>query len=67
MICDEAQKIKNPKTLVTVAAKAQNADFKIICSATPIENTLEDLWTLTDYSKPGLLGSLKDFKKYIYK
>lgn len=68
MICDEAQKIKSPRTMVTVAAKAQNADFKIICSATPIENTLEELWTLVDYSKPGLLGSLKDFKKeYIIK
>ncbi|MBP3929363.1 MAG: restriction endonuclease, partial [Peptostreptococcaceae bacterium] len=68
MICDEAQKIKNPKTMVTIAAKAQNANFKIICSATPIENTIEDLWTLVDYSKPGLLGSLKDFKsKYINK
>lgn len=66
MICDEAQKIKSPRTLVTVAAKAQNADFKIICSATPIENSLEDLWTLVDFSKPGLLGSLKDFKtRYI--
>lgn len=62
MICDEAQKIKSPRTLVTVAAKAQNANFKIICSATPIENTLEDLWTLVDFSKPGLLGSLKDFR-----
>lgn len=68
MICDEAQKIKSPKTQVTLAAKAQNADFKIVCSATPIENSLEDLWTLVDYSKPGLLGSLKDFKKeYISK
>ena len=68
MICDEAQKIKSPRTLVTVAAKAQNADFKIICSATPIENSLEDLWTLVDYSKPGLLGSLKEFKQeYILK
>lgn len=62
MLCDEAQKIKSPRTLVTVAAKAQNADFKIICSATPIENTLEDLWTLVDFSKPGMLGSLKEFK-----
>lgn len=62
MICDEAQKIKNPTAKVTLAAKAQNADFKIICSATPIENSLEDLWCLVDYSKPGLFGSLKDFK-----
>ncbi|MBP2028763.1 hypothetical protein J2Z35_002593 [Acetoanaerobium pronyense] len=62
MICDEAQKIKNPQTLVTVATKAQNALFKIVCSATPIENSLIDLWNLVDYSKPGLLGSMKEFK-----
>lgn len=62
MICDEAQKIKNPLTKVTVAAKAQNANFKVVCSATPIENTLIDLWNLVDYSKPGLLSSLRAFK-----
>ncbi|WP_058484985.1 SNF2-related protein [Defluviitalea phaphyphila] len=66
MICDEAQKIKNPFTKVSIAAKAQNANFKIVCSATPIENTLVDLWNLVDYSKPGLLNSLKEFKrKYV--
>lgn len=63
MVCDEAQKIKNPKTLTTTAIKSQNANFKIACSATPIENTVLDLWCLVDFSKPGLLGSLKDFKK----
>jgi SNF2 family DNA or RNA helicase/DNA polymerase III epsilon subunit-like protein len=62
IICDEAQKIKNPTTLVTTAVKTQNADFKIACSATPIENTSEDLWCLVDFVKPGLLGSLKSFK-----
>ena len=62
IICDEAQKIKNPTTLVTTAVKTQNADFKIACSATPIENTSEDLWCLVDFVKPGLLGSLKKFK-----
>ena len=61
--CDESQKIKNPTTLVTTAIKTQNANFKIACSATPIENTSEDLWCLMDFVKPGLLGSLKDFKK----
>ncbi len=62
MICDEAQKIKNHQTKVTVAAKAQNASFKIVCSATPIENNLTELWNLVDYSKPGLLSSLKEFR-----
>lgn len=63
MICDEAQKIKNPNTLLTTAVKTQNANFKIACSATPIENTIIDLWCLVDFSNPGLLGSLKEFKK----
>ena len=66
IICDEAQKIKNPNALVTTAVKTQNAKFKIACSATPIENILIDLWCITDFVKPSLLGSLKEFKeKYI--
>ncbi|MBP6063548.1 MAG: DEAD/DEAH box helicase, partial [Fusobacteriaceae bacterium] len=66
MICDEAQKIKNPNALVTTAVKTQNAKFKIACSATPIENELIDLWCITDFVKPSLLGSLKEFReKYI--
>lgn len=67
MVCDEAQKIKNPTTLLTTAVKVQNVKFKIACSATPIENTILDLWCLVDFSNPGLLGSLKDFKKNYFK
>ena len=61
MICDEAQKIKNPNALVTRAAKKQNARFKIACTGTPVENTLTDIWCLFDFVQPGLLGALKDF------
>ncbi|WP_324278870.1 SNF2-related protein [Fusobacterium polymorphum] len=63
VVCDEAQKMKNPKTLLTTAIKTQNALFKIACSATPIENTVVDLWCLTDFVKPGLLESQKDFEQ----
>lgn len=63
MICDEIQKAKNATTLVSIALKAQNSDFKIACSATPIENTTLDLWNIMDFAVPGILGSLKDFKK----
>lgn len=61
MVCDEAQKIKNPNAMVTRAAKKQNARLKIACTGTPVENTLADLWCLFDFVQPGLLGSLKDF------
>ena len=61
MVCDEAQKIKNPAAMVTRAAKKQNADFKIACTGTPVENTLADIWCLFDFIQPGLLGALNDF------
>ena len=61
MICDEAQKIKNPNSMVTRAAKKQNVTFKIACTGTPVENTLADLWCLFDFIQPGLLGALNDF------
>ena len=61
MICDEAQRIKNPNALVTRAAKKQNARLKIACTGTPVENTLADIWCLFDFIQPGLLGALKDF------
>lgn len=61
LICDEAQKIKTPGAMVTHAAKAQNARFKIACTGTPVENSLADLWCLFDFIQPGLLGSLSQF------
>lgn len=61
MICDEAQKIKTPNALVTLAAKKQKAKFRIACTGTPVENSLADLWCLFDFIQPGLLGSLQEF------
>jgi len=58
---DEAQKIKSPGTLVTNAAKAIKANFKIAMTGTPVENTLLDLWCIMDFCVPGLLGNAKAF------
>ncbi len=61
IVCDEAQKIKNPAAMMTRAAKKQQAEFRIACTGTPVENTLIDLWCLFDWVQPGLLGSLNEF------
>ena len=61
MVCDEAQKIKNPNAMVTRATKKQHVRFKLACTGTPVENTLADLWCLFDFIQPGLLGALNDF------
>ncbi|MCK9909244.1 SNF2-related protein, partial [Microbacteriaceae bacterium K1510] len=38
LVCDEAQKIKNPNARVTRAAKKLNVRFRVACTGTPVEN-----------------------------
>lgn len=63
MVCDEAQKIKNPSAMVTRSAKKQKVRFRVACTGTPVENTLLDLWCLFDFIQPGLLGALNQFSR----
>ncbi|SDZ85672.1 DEAD/DEAH box helicase [Microbulbifer marinus] len=60
---DEAQNIKNPNALATRAAKALKADFKLLASGTPVENSLKDFWCLMDTAVPGLLGAWQSFRE----
>lgn len=61
LVCDEAQKIKNPNAMVTRAAKKLNVRFRVACTGTPVENSLTDIWCLFDMIQPGLLGALNAF------
>lgn len=63
IIFDEAQKIKSPNSLATRAAKALNAELKIMATGTPVENDLEEYWCLMDTANPELFGSLKEFRE----
>ncbi len=67
IIADEAQKIKNPSTGITIAIKAMKYDYAICLSGTPVENSWVDLWSIMDFVKPlEVLGTLDDFRnKYI--
>ncbi|OJS99967.1 DEAD/DEAH box helicase [Marinobacter nauticus] len=62
VIFDEAQNIKNPNTLQTRAAKGLKADFKLLATGTPVENSLGDFWCLMDTAQPGLLGNWPTFR-----
>jgi SNF2 family DNA or RNA helicase len=62
LILDESQQIKNPFSKNYAAVKQLNALHKIILSGTPIENSLNDLWSQFSIINPGLLGSFSFFK-----
>ena len=63
IIYDEVQKLKNPASQMTRAAKTLNARFQIAMTGTPVENRLQDLWSILDVVFPGLLGSSRDFEQ----
>jgi SNF2 family DNA or RNA helicase len=62
IVVDEAQAIKNPDTRRAIAVKSLNRRISISVSGTPVENRLRDLWSIMDFSCPGLLGSRVSFE-----
>lgn len=62
VVLDEAQAIKNPDTKRTQAIKALRRRTGIAVTGTPLENSIRDLWSLTDFAIPGYLGDLADFE-----
>lgn len=65
-ILDEAQHIKNRGTRNAKSVKMIQAKHRLILTGTPIENSLEELWSLFDFLMPGLLSSYERFiEKYV--
>jgi len=62
LILDEAQHIKNPLSLNARTCKSIPAANRFILTGTPLENSVEDLWSMFDFLHPGLLGSLNSFR-----
>ncbi|MBR5809702.1 MAG: SNF2 helicase associated domain-containing protein, partial [Clostridia bacterium] len=58
---DEAQHIKNPKTLSAKAVKKIRAEKRFALSGTPIENSLSELWSIFDFIMPGHLFTHPQF------
>lgn len=59
---DEAQYIKNPKTMNAVSVKRINARHRFALTGTPIENSLMELWSIFDFVMPGYLKSAREFR-----
>jgi superfamily II DNA or RNA helicase len=62
IVLDEAQAIKNPDSQAAQAACSLRSSFRLVLTGTPIENRLEELWSLMHFANPGVLGTLSSFK-----
>lgn len=64
VILDECHRIKNPraKTTKRLFEHLAPAGRKILATGTPLENNIEELWSLVELCRPGLLGNYYQFR-----
>ncbi|HEX5150332.1 MAG TPA: DEAD/DEAH box helicase [Parafilimonas sp.] len=61
IILDEAQRIKNWQTKISQTIKKLQSKYALVLTGTPLENKLQELYSLVQFVNPLLLGSLYNF------
>jgi SNF2 family DNA or RNA helicase len=61
IILDEAQRIKNWRAKISVNVKRLRSPYAMVLTGTPVENNIEELYSLVQYIDQYLLGSLHNF------
>lgn len=62
VIVDEAHKMKNPSSQIQQAMSTVNCARRFALTGTAVQNNYEELWTLLNWTNPGRLGTLKQWK-----
>ncbi|MEA5582581.1 DEAD/DEAH box helicase [Nodularia harveyana UHCC-0300] len=63
IVLDEAQNIKNPEAKQSQAVRDLKTTFRIALTGTPVENKLQELWSILDFLNPGYLGNRQFFQR----
>ena len=66
VVLDEAQRIKNWNTQTAQAVKRLTSRYAFILTGTPIENRIDELYSLMDFLEPRALGPLFRFNREFY-
>ncbi len=61
IILDEAQRIKNWNTKISRAVKSLDIRYRFVLTGTPLENKIEELYSIAQYVDPYALGPLHAF------
>ncbi len=65
LVLDEAQAVKNPLTRAAQTARAITARHRVALTGTPVENRLDELWSIMHILNPGLLGTRAGFRRQL--
>lgn len=67
IICDEGHKLKNNSNKCLKILTTLDVPKKVLLSGTPIQNNLNEFYTLINFINPGILGTFNDFQKNFIK
>ncbi len=62
LIMDEVQRLKNWKTQISMGARKIRSDYAVILSGTPLENKLEELYSVMEFADNYCLGPYWQFR-----
>ncbi|MBD2344155.1 DEAD/DEAH box helicase [Anabaena subtropica] len=63
IVLDEAQNVKNSEAKQSQAVRQLETTFRIALTGTPVENRLQELWSILDFLNPGYLGNKQFFQR----
>lgn len=66
IILDEAQRIKNWQTKTAKAVKRLSSPFAFVLTGTPLENRIDEIYSILEFLDPHLLGPLFRFNREYY-
>ena len=67
IILDEAQRIKNWQTKTANSIKKLQSRYAFVLTGTPIENNIDEIYSIVQFLNPHLFGSLFRFNREFYK
>ncbi|EEY59457.1 transcriptional regulator ATRX [Phytophthora infestans T30-4] len=62
MVLDEGHRVRNHKSKLVKALAHVKTTRRIILTGYPLQNHLEEYWTMVNFARPDYLGSLDEFK-----
>lgn len=63
LVCDEGHRLKNSSSKVLNFLASLDIQRKVLLSGTPIQNDLNEFYTIIDFINPGILGNFSQFKR----
>ncbi|XP_077986095.1 DNA repair and recombination protein RAD54B-like [Glandiceps talaboti] len=63
LICDEGHRLKNSTIKTTSMINNLNIKRRVVLTGTPIQNDLQEFFSIVEFCNPGILGSRSAFKR----